>query len=133
MVDMAVYAAFEAVSNDWYVRSRKKYHSLTGVSVLEKDLIEDDAEDGTPPWLTQEEFLEKHHVHRTVSTYWWIRSGTIVSFSLCMGKKNKNLWHSSRWFFSSTLVQVGVDRATHSFAVCLALEEAVQSCTNATV
>ena len=26
MVDMAVYAAFEAVSNDRYVRSRKKYH-----------------------------------------------------------------------------------------------------------
>ena len=64
MVDMAVYAAFESVSNERYVRSRKKYRSSTGVSVFEKDLIEDDAEDGTPPWLTQEEFLEKYHVHR---------------------------------------------------------------------
>ena len=64
MVDMAVYAAFESVSNERYVRSRKKYRSSTGVSVFEKDLIEDDAEDGTPPWLTQEEFLEKYRVHR---------------------------------------------------------------------
>ena len=34
------------------------------ISVLEKDLIEDNAEDGTPPWLTQEEVLEKYPVHK---------------------------------------------------------------------
>ena len=61
---MAVYAAFGSVSNERNVRSRKKYRSSTGVSVFEKDLIEDAAEDGTPPWLTQEEFLEKYRVHR---------------------------------------------------------------------
>ena len=93
MVDMAVYAAIEVVRNEWYVHSRKKYRSSTGVSVFKKNLIEDDAEDGTPPWLTQEEFLEKYHVHR--DSFHLLVDKTIVSFSLCMGKRNKILWHSS--------------------------------------
>ena len=57
MVDMAVYAAYEAVKRNtihqWVFLFSRKTSWKTMLS-----------EDGTPPWLTQEEFLEKYGIHR---------------------------------------------------------------------
>lgn len=43
---------------------RKKYRKGFAATTFERDLREDDDQDGTPPWLTDDKFLQKYRMHR---------------------------------------------------------------------
>ena len=55
--------AHEYVSSKRYL-FRNKYRKGFAAATFERDLCEDDSEDGTPPWLSDEEFLQKYRMHR---------------------------------------------------------------------
>ena len=64
ILDVAVGAAVEAVSSRRYVLPRKPYRKGGAQGIFARDLQSSDSENGTPPWLTEEEFLQKYRMHR---------------------------------------------------------------------
>ena len=50
----------ERCNAERYLLPRPLYRSGTYDTVFERDLMVDDNRDGTPPWLTSEEFLQKY-------------------------------------------------------------------------
>ncbi len=57
--------AHVAISQRRYAFSRKPYRKGYKKEVFQRDLEEDDKEDGTPPWLTDDEFIvEKYRMSR---------------------------------------------------------------------
>ena len=55
---------YESHLSERYLQSRNAYRTNANYSVFERDLIDDDDNNGTPPWLTDEEFLQKYRLHR---------------------------------------------------------------------
>ena len=47
-----------------YLQSREFYRSSAGQSVFVRDLMQENDDNGTLPWLTDEEFLQKYRLHR---------------------------------------------------------------------
>lgn len=43
---------------------RNKYRKGFSAVTFERDLCEENSQDGTPPWLSDEEFLQKYRMHR---------------------------------------------------------------------
>jgi len=52
------------LTNKRYVKSRRAYRIKFDVNIFERDLIERHGSDGTAPWLTDEEFLQKYRMCR---------------------------------------------------------------------
>jgi DDE superfamily endonuclease len=61
----ALQLTYNEINGKRYLMERKPYRS-TGLSysIFERDLQDDDNKDGSPPWLQEEEFLQKYHMHR---------------------------------------------------------------------
>ena len=64
MLDMAVNKALEEAKTRRYLLPRKPYRDGEAKRFFEADLREDNAPDGTPPWLSNEEFREKYRMSR---------------------------------------------------------------------
>jgi len=64
ILDVTIQAGYESILSRRYLLDRKPYRKGNSRVVFERDLQEDDAEDGTPPWLTDDEFLQKYRMHR---------------------------------------------------------------------
>lgn len=64
-LDLSVNAAYHDVLHKRYVTKRKPYRKGRSRYFFERDLQEEDDPDGTPPWLNEDEFLEKYRMHRS--------------------------------------------------------------------
>lgn len=64
VMDVMIQAAYDSISSRRYLFDRKPYRKGNSKLIFERDLQEDDGPDGTPPWLTDEEFLHKYRMHR---------------------------------------------------------------------
>ena len=60
---MTIQAGYESILSRRYLLDRKPYRKGNSRAVFERDLQEDDSEDGTPPWLTDDKFLQKYRMH----------------------------------------------------------------------
>jgi hypothetical protein len=56
--------AHKSVSSKRYLLNRGRYRKGFSATTFERDLAEDDNDDGTPPWLSDDEFLQKYRMHR---------------------------------------------------------------------
>lgn len=67
-VQQAVVCAMEdtysKISNRRYLFQRKPYRKGYSAEVFMRDLADEDDADGVPPWLTDDEFLQKYRIHR---------------------------------------------------------------------
>jgi hypothetical protein len=64
IITIGIEDAIERISSQRYAFPRKPYRKGYSKAVFDRDLQEDDDEDGTPPWLTDEEFLQKYRMNR---------------------------------------------------------------------
>ena len=64
LMDIAVAETLSSVSQKRYFLPRNVYRKSMGKDIFERDLKEENNLDGTPPWLSDEEFLEKYRLHR---------------------------------------------------------------------
>jgi len=64
IITIGIEDAIERISNQRYAFPRKPYRKGYSKAVFDRDLQEDDDEHGTPPWLTDEEFLQKYRMNR---------------------------------------------------------------------
>jgi hypothetical protein len=64
LMDIAVAETLSSVSQKRFFLPRNVYRKSLGKDIFERDLREERNPDGTPPWLSDEEFLEKYRHHR---------------------------------------------------------------------
>jgi hypothetical protein len=65
IVDKVVENVKQSILSRRYLFPRKPYRKGYSKMIFERDLREDDDADGTPPWLTDDEFLHKYRMHRS--------------------------------------------------------------------
>jgi hypothetical protein len=63
IVDKVVENVKQSILSRRYLFPRKPYRKGYSKMIFERDLREDDDADGTPPWLTGDEFLHKYRMH----------------------------------------------------------------------
>ena len=63
IINFGLENAIERISSQRYAFPRKPYRKGYSKAVFDRDLQEDD-NDGTPPWLTDEDFLQKYRMSR---------------------------------------------------------------------
>jgi hypothetical protein len=51
------------INNKRYFMERKPYRTSLSTQIFDRDLQDDDNDDGSPPWLQDEEFLQKYRMH----------------------------------------------------------------------
>ena len=64
LIDLGLQQAYEKALSSRYMFPRKPYRKGNAADVFMKDLQTEDNEDGTPPWLNEDEFLQKYRMHR---------------------------------------------------------------------
>jgi hypothetical protein len=65
IVDKVVENVKDSILSRRYLLPRKPYRKGYSKMIFERDLREEDDADGTPPWLTDDEFLHKYRMHRS--------------------------------------------------------------------
>jgi hypothetical protein len=65
IVDKVVENVKESILSRRYLLPRKPYRKGYSKMIFERDLREEDDANGTPPWLTEDEFLHKYRMHRS--------------------------------------------------------------------
>lgn len=69
MITSQLEQEYTRCTQERYLQSRKPYRSNGDYSIFARDLVDEDDEHGSPPWLTDEEFLQKYRLHRDSMHY----------------------------------------------------------------
>ena len=64
IIDVTIEQARDTIQGRRYFYDRKPYRTGFSKETFERDLQAEDLPDGTSPWLTDEEFLQKYRMHR---------------------------------------------------------------------
>jgi hypothetical protein len=113
-----------------YLSSRKPY--CTGMSnrIFNRDLKQHDNNDGSPPWLLEDEFLQKYRMHCDSFTQLlhMIEGHPIFKSDI---KKNRHLYHINYYCSCIILGRVAAAPATHIYVMSFKLAEEQLLCSNA--
>lgn len=64
IIDNVIELAYNTVLSRCYLLPRKPYRKGLAHNIFQRDLQREDNPDGTPPWLTDDEFVQKYRMNR---------------------------------------------------------------------
>ena len=68
ILDTVVEGSYNSLQQRRYVYRNTHRNGTKAYNIVERDLTEQTEDDDEPPWLTDDEFLEKYRLHR--SSFW---------------------------------------------------------------